>query len=295
MSKRLLAVGFAATLALAAPIASAERVRISAPDGTALVGHWMPRPGGGHGPAVVALHGCSGLYDRTGAAFDARYPDYVARLHQAGFHVLLPDSLSSRGRGSICAVPYKERSITVETRRGDALAAIDWLVAHPDVDARRIVMLGWSHGATTTLSALNAARPAHARNIAAAVVFYPGCSTLLKESFEMRVPTLMLLGENDDWTPPELCVRLAERIRQAQPGAEIDVHLYSDSHHGFDSTQPVRFRPNVPNGASREGVHSGGNPATRAAALSELDAFLAARAGAEPRALSGSPAVPPIR
>jgi dienelactone hydrolase len=244
---------------------------------------------------VVALHGCSGLFDRTGTTFDPRYPDYVARLHQAGFHVLLPDSFGSRGSSSICTVPNDKRSITVETRRGDALAAVDWLASRPDVDARSIVMLGWSHGATTTLSAMNAARPTHARNVAAAIVLYPGCASFLKAPFRLERPTLMLLGEQDDWTPPEPCSRLVELARQAQPGLEIDVHLYSDSHHGFDSTQPVRFRPNVPNGASREGVHSGGNPATRAAALREIDAFLAARAGAEQRASSGSPAVPPIR
>ena len=295
MSKRILSIGLAAALALAAPLASAERVRISAPDGTALVGHWMPKPGGGHGPAVVALHGCSGLFDRTGTAFDQRYRDYVEWLHRAGFHVLLPDSFGSRGSGSICTLPSDKRSITVEMRRGDAMAAVDWLASHPDVDPRRIVMLGWSHGATTALSALNAARPAHARNVVAAVVFYPGCSTLLKEPFELRVPTLMLLGEKDDWTPPELCSRLVERTWQAQPSAEVEVHVYADSHHGFDSTRPVRFWPDVRSGVKREGVHTGGNPAAHAAALRELDAFLAARAGAERRASSASPDVPPIR
>jgi dienelactone hydrolase len=282
-------------LALAAPTASAERVRISSPDGTALVGHWMPRPGGAYGPAVVALHGCGGLFDRAGTTFDPRYLDYVARLHQAGFHVLLPDSFGSRGSGSICTVPNDKRSITVETRRGDALAAVDWLASRPEVDPRRIVMLGWSNGATTALSAMNAARPAHARNVAAAIVLYPGCSSFLKAPFRLERPTLMLLGEQDDWTPPEPCSRLADRARQAQPGLEIDVHLYSDSRHGFDSTQPVRFRPNVPNGVSREGVHSGGNPATRVAALREIEAFLAARAGTEQNASSGSPAAPLIR
>lgn len=295
MTKRLLAAGLATVLALAAPTASAERVRISSPDGTALVAHWMPRPGGAYGPAVVALHGCSGLFDRTGTAFDQRYTGYAERLHRAGFHVLLPDSFGSRGSGPICTVPNGERSITVETRRGDALAAADWLASQPVVDPRRIVMLGWSHGATTTLSALNAVRPSYASNVAAAVVFYPGCSALLKEPFELRAPMLMLLGEKDDWTPPKPCMRLVERLRQVQPPAEVELHVYSDSYHGFDSARPVRFRPNVPNGASREGVHSGGNPAANAAALRELDAFLAARAGGEQKASPAPPTVPIVR
>jgi dienelactone hydrolase len=288
-------VAFAALLALAPTLARAERVAITAPDGTVLVAHWMPRPEGGVGPAVLGLHGCGGLYERTGTAFDPRYPEYVSRLHRAGFHVLLPDSFGSRGSGSVCAVPNRNRTITVETRRNDALAAIDWLASRPDVDPRRIVLLGWSNGASTVLSALNAARPSYARNVAAAIVFYPGCSAFLKERFELQAPTLMLLGEKDDWTPPQRCTQLAERTRQAQPGVELDVHLYSDSYHGFDSTQPVRYRRDVPNGVSRTGVHSGGNPAARAAALLEIDGFLASRLGALQKVSSAFPSPLAVR
>ena len=290
--KHLLLCGVAALLALAVPAARADRIQLIAPDGVALKAHWMPRPEGGVGPAVVALHGCSGLFERTGTAFDPRYPDYVARLHSAGYHVLLPDSFGSRGKGSICAEPYGKRSVTVETRRGDAIAATDWLSRHPDVDARRIVMLGWSHGATTVLSALNSDGPAYARNVAAAIVFYPGCSSLLKQPFRLQLPVLMLLGEKDDWTPPGRCLELAERTRKARPDVDLDVHLYSDSHHGFDSTQPVRFRADVSSGANPKGVHAGGNRTARAAALAEIDTFLGSRlapARNETPTLTGSP------
>ncbi|MDH5208118.1 MAG: dienelactone hydrolase family protein [Burkholderiaceae bacterium] len=277
MNSRSLPAALATLLVLAAPLARAERVQIQAPDGTQLTAHWMPRPGAGTGPAIVALHGCGGLYGRDGKVFDSRYPDYVTRLNKAGFHVLLPDSFGSRGSGSICAVPGRQRGITVETRRGDAIAAVEWLAKHPDVDPRGILMLGWSHGATTTLSAINASRPFHAQPLAGAVVFYPGCAAALKESFRLRTPVLMLLGEKDDWTPPARCIELAERTLRSQPDADLAVHLYSDSYHGFDSTQPVRLRLDVRGGVSREGVHVGGNPAARAGALAEVDAFLAAR------------------
>ena len=42
----------------------------------------------------------------------------------------------------------------------------------------------------------------------------------------------------------------------------------------FDGTDAVRFRTDVPNGVSRDGVHQGGNAAARAQALAELDGFL---------------------
>ncbi|MGB3429724.1 MAG: dienelactone hydrolase family protein [Burkholderiaceae bacterium] len=289
--KHLVPFAVATLLALAMPAARAERIQLIAPDGIALKAYWMPLPEGGVGPAVVALHGCGGLFERTGTAFDPRYPDYVARLHRAGYHVLLPDSFGSRGKGSICADPNGKQGVTVETRRGDAIAAVNWLSKHPDVIPRRIVLLGWSNGATTALSALNGAGPSYARNVAAAIVFYPGCASLLKQPFRLHAPVLMLLGEKDDWTPPGRCTELADRVRKAQPDVDLDVHLYSDSHHGFDSTQPVRLRADIPNGINRNGVHSGGNPAARAAALAEIDAFLASRLGppTDAAARSGTP------
>lgn len=284
MKKPLFAAGLAAALLVAVPAARAEKVEIQAPDGTVLVAHWMPRPGGGVAPAVVALHGCGGLYNAAGNAFDPRYPDYAERLQRAGYHVLLPDSFGSRGSGPICAIPAGKRTITVEMRRGDAIAAVNWLARQPTVDPQRIALLGWSHGGSTVLSAVNAARADYARNVAAAIAFYPGCAglrngALVKEDFRPQAPLLMLLGEKDDWTPPSRCVDLAERARQAQPGIDIDVRVYPDSYHGFDGTRPVRFRAGIPNGVNPQGVHQGGNPEARAAALRELDAFLASRVG----------------
>jgi len=288
VKKRLVAAGLACLL-VAAPAANAEKVEIRAPDGTALTAHWMPRPQGGAAPAVVALHGCGGLYNASGTAFDPRYPEYVERLHRAGYHVLLPDSFGSRGSGSICAVPAGQRTITVEMRRGDAIAAVNWLARQPEVDPRRIAMLGWSHGGSTLLSAVNAARDDYARDVVAAVAFYPGCSGLRNgepggRPFRLQAPLLMLLGEKDDWTPPGRCVELAERVRQAQPGADIEVRVYADSYHGFDSARPVRFRAGIPNGVDKAGVHQGGQPEARAASLRELDAFLASRVGGAPPA-----------
>ncbi len=277
-----------ALVALFALTAQAEPVQFASLDGTSLVAHWLPAPSSsGRAPVVVALHGCGGLYQRDGATFDARYPEYAERLHALGFHVLLPDSFTPRGARQICTTANGERAITVETRRNDVLAALRWVAARADVDADRIVLLGWSHGAMTLLASINAARAPHAAPLAAAVAFYPGCKALLKQDFRIDVPLLLLLGEKDDWTPPASCVTLVDQLKRAQPQASVALHVYPDSYHGFDSTRPVRFRSDVPNGVNagvnKSGVHQGGNPQARAAALAELDRFLApyrARTGA---------------
>jgi dienelactone hydrolase len=274
----------------ALPSPAETRMPLPLADGSQIGAHWYPLPlqaGGAARPAVVALHGCGGLWRSaadTGQRFEARYPEYIARLHAAGFHVLLPDSFSARGSGSICMQKDVERSIKVETRRADVAAAVAWLAAQPSVDAQRIVVLGWSHGGSTTLASIDAGRAGAAQPVAAAVVFYPGCSAWRRAPYTLRQPLLMLLGAADDWTPPAPCEQLAERLRREQ-GADITLRAYADSYHGFDSTAPLRFRAGVPNGTQAGGVHQGGNPQARAAAFAELDAFLA-RVRESPRAAS---------
>lgn len=271
---RIVLAVLAAAAVLLAGAARAERVSIPLADGAELTAHWLPAKADGPQPAIVALHGCGGLYRRDGAALQARYVEYTARLHAAGVHVLLPDSFGSRGSGPICTVRSGERAIGAEARRGDVLAALSWLRRRPEVDPQRIALLGWSHGASTLLAAVNAERPGHAE-VAGAVAFYPGCRTALARPFSVTAPLLLLLGADDDWTPPAPCEELVARTRRAQPQADIAVVTYPDSVHGFDSREPVRFRTDVPNGVNRAGVHQGGNPRARAAALAELDRFLA--------------------
>lgn len=274
-----LLLALAAASAAAQPVASTPgalggtRVPILAADGTTLDGWWFPAPGAdGPRPAVLMLHGCGGLYRRDGTSLDARYPDYLARLHARGLHVLATDSFGPRGRREICTQRDAERTIDVARRRDDAIAAVAWLAQQPPVDARRIVALGWSHGAMTVLSAIDASRPTRAQPLAGAIVFYPGCSAVDARRYAPAVPLLMQLGARDDWTPPQRCERLVEAVRARQPGADLALTVHPDSYHGFDSTGPVRVRSDVQGGTRT--VHAGGNPTARAAALAEMDRFL---------------------
>ncbi len=274
----------------ALPGPAATRIDLPLADGTALTAHWFPRAGTAPRPAVIALHGCGGLWRNArsvGTVFEARYPEYIERLHAAGFHVLLPDSFTTRGSGPICSQKAADRVIKVETRRADVRAGVQWLAARPDVDAARIVVLGWSHGAMTALSALNARRTDAAAPVAGVIAFYPGCAGLLQWPFALSQPLLMLLGGADDWTPPARCEQLVARTRSAQPTVDITLHVYPGAYHGFDGRNPVRFRTGVPNGVDAAGVHAGGDPQARVAAHAELDRFLARWAHAP-----GTPAAP---
>src|SRR5947209_19241085 len=63
---------------------------------------FVPGTPGQH-PAVIALHGCAGLYSSEGV-LNPRHQDWGDRLAAAGFIVLMPDSYGSGGLGRQCKV-----------------------------------------------------------------------------------------------------------------------------------------------------------------------------------------------
>jgi dienelactone hydrolase len=191
------------------------------------------------------------------------------------------------------------RSVSQQERRRDALLALQWLAKRGDVDRARIGLLGWSHGGSAVLAATNLRHPAVAAapvRASLAVAFYPGCSAELARGYQPAAPLLMLLGADDDWTPPAPCEKLAATAT-ATATATVDaavlaprVQTYAGAVHGFDGTAPVRVRHDVPNGAHPgRGVMVGAQPAAREAARAELDAFLATHWGVQPPAEAASP------
>lgn len=262
----LIALGAGAGLGVAAPIA------LPAPHLTGpLRAQWFPLEDGGPHAAVLALHGCGGLYRADGRTLDARYPDYVALLHQIGAHVLLIDSWGSRGIGPQCSVRYRERTTGVGDRRDDVGVALAWLRQQPSVDASRLVVLGWSNGATTGLAVIDPARKPALGPLAGVALYYPGCVRATHQA-PPAVPVLMQLGGDDDWTPPAPCEQLAQRWTQA--GADVQALTHPGAVHGFDSDRPVRWRQDVPNGVNSQGVHQGGQAAANAASRQALRQFL---------------------
>lgn len=265
----------------AAQTAPAPSQSVTIASDVPLRGHWFAVAGSEPRPAILALHGCGGLYaGKSATRLGERYQEAAQSLNAMGYDVLLLDSFGSRGVRQICQTRYSDRTINVTQRVGDAEAALAWLVRQPGVDVARIGVLGWSNGGSTTLNLLAqrslkkdtaAAEPMPA--IAAAAVFYPGCKPLSKRHADLgTVPLLIQIGALDDWTPSAPCETLVQQLR-ARPGTDVDLHVYPGSYHGFDGKAAVRLRTDVPNGTSAEGVHQGGNPEARVQALQVIDAF----------------------
>jgi dienelactone hydrolase len=262
-------------LALAATVKMATaqpRVTFPGPAGVSLTAfEFVPeRAVPGRRPAIVALHGCGGNVARNGEPV-ARVADWSARWTAAGYVVLWPDSFGSRGLGPQCQV--QQRSIRPLDRADDALAALAWLAARPDIDPARIALVGWSNGGGTVLHATgDRLRPPAGLEFKLAIAFYPGCRPIAesRRPWAPRVPLTILMGGADDWTPPAPC-----RVLGARPN--VRYLEYPGAYHDFDTPDlPVRKRRNLTYTADGSGIaHVGTDPAGRAAAIAEVSRLLA--------------------
>lgn len=275
----LLAWGIASTPA-AAQIT--QRVAFESLDrGVTVAAYWTaPTHAAAKGkfPAVVALHGCSGLpQNRNLVSFPQGR--YVNMLVEAGYGVLYTDSFGGRNTVEICSQPQSARTITEFTRRLDVYAALNWLAKQPGVDAQRLAVVGWSHGGQTVLATADRTdalvRDAKVRP-RALVAFYPGCRQFLRAPrYEVVAPLYILSGALDDWTAAAPCRVLTGKLQQSQQDLAVKFIEYPDSYHGFDSPLPVRVRTNI--GTTQSGKATvGGNPAAREHSGKELLVFLRA-------------------
>lgn len=257
--------------------ASGEAVRFPGP-GIELVGRLHRPEGNGPFPAIVMLHGCSGLWARNGEP-TGLYEFWAKHFRERGFVTLLVDSFGSRGEKEICT--QKDRRISeARDRPQDAHAALRWLAGRGEVDARSVHVMGWSNGAMTVLHALRPDAPGRSHDglsFRSAVAFYPGCAVLARRTYLPVAPLLIQSGAADDWTPARPCVALAKAAKEG--GADVEIDVYDDAHHGFDAPgNQLRIRPDVRNlsNPSGWGATVGPNPAARARAIQRATAYIEA-------------------
>ena len=252
----------AVSVTAAAPVT--KEVRFPGP-GLELTGRlYLPGTPGRH-PAIVLLHGCSGLW---GANHEPTpmYRGWAETLRDRGFVAVHVDSFGPRGEKEICT--QADRPIRPGRERvADAQAALRWLAARPDVDPDRIHVMGWSNGGSTVLHAARARVVPGEPRFRSAVAFYPGCRVLIaRQPYRAAVPLLIEIGAADDWTPASYCRTL---VAEAQ-GARVEIDVYEGAHHAFDNPGgQVRERPNVMN-ANRPGGRGatvGPNPEAREKAV----------------------------
>ena len=222
-----------------------EPVQFQSLDGKLTLTGFLHRPEqAAPSPAVVMLHGCSGLGSAKGPF--AFYRDWRDFLVDKGYVTLMVDSAASRGFGQTCTIKGQSERMWAE-RPSDAYAALAFLQSQPFVISDRIALIGWSQGGGVVLLTIPAhglgrPNPPPAHDFAASIAFYPGlCSNHLlaahtnapPESWTTSIPLLVLQGELDNWTPAKPCEAF---LRGAQAsGAPVAYQIYPGAYHGFDA------------------------------------------------------------
>jgi dienelactone hydrolase len=274
------------TIWMAAGSAEAqEKVNFASLDGkegaapTQLDGYLFKPSTPGPYPAAVFLHGCGGLISGTSHKIMSREIDWAGKLNAAGIAVLMVDSFAPRGSGEMCSRGGFKEWIYLR-RPADAYGALAYLQTLPQVARERIGMIGWSNGGGAVLFALGKRNSARHANFAgpdfrAAVSFYPGSCSEQRQGADWTpsIPLLILIGQEDVWTPAGPCKELADGA--ARRGAPIRFHAYPGAYHDFD--WPNLKRRELTSYVTRAGVVPivGEDPAAHADAVLRVRMFLA--------------------
>ena len=191
--------------------------------GDRIQGYLAKPDGAGPFPAVIGLHGCAGMHDTTKQRL-------VDQLVGWGYVVLLVDSYATRGIDHACT---SNAFATFVKRRPDAYGAIVFLARQTYVDPQRIAAVGFSAGAWVTLFAAETNSfelfvPASNLRLRAAVAFNPPCQAA---GARPGIPTLILVGALDDWTPAADC---SSKIASwGNDGPPVELVVYPGAYHGF--------------------------------------------------------------
>jgi dienelactone hydrolase len=224
-----LLIGNAAACAAAQSESSPTVVEFESPlaNPISLQGYLRQPNSAGPSPAVVLLHSCNGNWGRL----DERWGRRIASW---GYVTLTVDSFGPRGIKTTCS------SGAPVDMGFDAYRALNFLVRQPFVDPARVVALGFSQGGWLALTSVErgAIERTSQNKFRAAIAFYPRC---LGFKGDMTVPTLILIGELDDWAPARECRNMVDGrddwgiSRQKSDGTPVRLVVYPGAYHAFDA------------------------------------------------------------
>lgn len=188
-------------------------------------------------PAVVMLHGSGGIQD-------ARELTYGRQLALMGVATLVIDVFGAR-RERWTNFIERLLAVTETMMMADAYAALDWLATRPEIDARRVALMGFSYGAmASTYAAYDQAARAlapGARRFAAHIAFYGPCIAEFADERTTGAPVLMVMGAQDRIIDVERCTSVRDELTRG--GSTVEMVVYEDAFHQWDGRPGSNWSP----------------------------------------------------
>ncbi len=242
----LLAV-LAAPVQQAAAAVTPQDVSFTNDQGIVITAKLYKPTGDGPFPAVVMMHGCSGMFSNSNPAsgVGSSFTEWGNRLVDAGYVGLLVDSFSPR------SAPQNQcgTSVTspVADRPYDAYAAYDYLTNQTYI-TDSIGLLGWSAGGSSAMATMVYSASVQA-DYSAAIIFYAGCGLnnafngLTNSTWKPYAPVRFFHGTADATTTYTSCQTRVNRAvtlgASVANGNPTDITLYTNAHHTFDQAKQV--------------------------------------------------------
>ncbi len=186
----------------------------------------IPKPGTDRLPAVILMHGSSGL----GVVVD----DWAHWYNEKGIATFAIDSFTARG---IISTNDDQSQLGRLAMIIDAYRGLSLLSHHPRIDPNKVILMGFSRGGVASLySSMTRFQAMHGpadANFAAYFAFYPDCRTLYHEDEKVaNVPIRIFHGDADNYSPADTCQTYVERLKTA--GKNIEMTIYPGAQHVFD-------------------------------------------------------------
>lgn len=199
----------------------------------------MPKNVSGKVPAVVIMHGSRGVNKPL-------YEVWAKSLNENGIAAFIIYTLKSRGIDNTSTDPHQiDSSVFV----ADTYNALKLLATHPQIDASKISLIGFSRGGLSAFEANwdSMRKPVIKDDLkfASIVAVYPSgaCTYRIRNDRgnTNSNPMLMMFGDKDVTTGGmDKCAPYIDELN-AKSNANITWIEYKGGYHGWDGTSPYHF------------------------------------------------------
>ena len=183
---------------------------------------------GRKGPGVVVIQEWWGLVDHIKRVTD--------RFAEEGFVALAPDLYEGRVAKEPDEAGKAMMELEMDRAARDLGGAVDHLLAHPQVEPKKVAAVGFCMGGTLAMT-LATVRP-----IDAVVDYYGGPLKGQLEAHKIKAAVLGHFGTKDEWATPVRARELLNRLHRL--GIEAEFYTYPGADHAFfNDDRPEVYDP----------------------------------------------------